>query len=118
MADEAKLGIEKLDDLLGGGLDRYTENLIIGRSGIGKTILAAHWAADGARNDETVVYLSTIMNRKNCEPYLGKFPFMQDVYKKIYGVPSIHNPVSIQITPYSKQIANSSSIPMGQNQTT
>jgi len=39
-------------------------------------------------------------------------------YIYVYGVPSIHNPVSIQITPYSKQIANSSSIPMGQNQTT
>jgi len=44
--------------------------------------------------------------------------FTVDYKQKLYGVPSIHNPVSIQITPYSKQIANSSSIPMGQNQTT
>ncbi len=79
----ARFGIERLDELLGGGLDRYTENLVIGRSGIGKTILAAHWAAEGARNDETVMYLSTTMNKRNCELYLGRFPFMRDVYKKI-----------------------------------
>ncbi len=36
MSDTAKFGISRLDELLGGGLDRYTENLIIGRSGIGK----------------------------------------------------------------------------------
>lgn len=83
MTDVAKFGISRLDELLGGGLDRYTENLIIGRSGIGKTILAAHWAAEGARNDETVVYLSTTMNKKNCKAYLGRFPFMEDVYDKI-----------------------------------
>lgn len=83
MTDQAKFGIEKLDELLGGGYDRYTQNLIIGRSGIGKTILAAHWAAEGARNGETVVYLSTTMNKRNCELYLGKFPFMKDVYSKI-----------------------------------
>ncbi len=84
MADKAKFGIEKLDELLGGGLDRCTENLVIGRSGIGKTILAAHWAAEGARNGETVIYLSTTMNKKNCEAYLKKFPFMEEVYDKIH----------------------------------
>lgn len=83
MSDTAKFGISRLDELLGGGLDRYTENLIIGRSGIGKTILAAHWAAEGARNGETVVYLSTTMNKKNCKAYLGRFSFMEDVYDKI-----------------------------------
>ncbi len=82
--NHAKFGIPKLDEYLGGGLDRFTENLIIGRSGIGKTILAAHWAAEGARNDETVVYISTIMTRKSCESYLGRFSFMEDVYSKIH----------------------------------
>ena len=82
--NHAKFGIPKLDEYLGGGLDRFTENLIIGRSGIGKTILAAHWAAEGARNDETVVYISTTMTRKSCESYLGRFSFMEDVYSKIH----------------------------------
>jgi len=81
--DNLQFGIPKLDHYLGGGLSKYSENLIIGRSGIGKTILAAHWAAEGARNGETVIYLSTTMNRRNCEAYLKKFPFMEDVYDKI-----------------------------------
>ncbi len=79
-----KFGIAKLDEYLGGGLDRFTENLIIGRSGIGKTILAAHWAAEGARNDETVIYISTTMTKKGCESYLKKFSFMENVYDKIH----------------------------------
>ncbi|MET1124183.1 MAG: RAD55 family ATPase [Archaeoglobaceae archaeon] len=82
--DRARFGIPKLDELLGGGLDRDTINLVIGRSGIGKTILAAHWAAEGARNGEKVLYLSTTMNQKSCRSYLGNFSFMKDVYDKIY----------------------------------
>jgi len=36
MAGEAKFGIKRLDELLGGSLGRDTINLIIGGSGIGK----------------------------------------------------------------------------------
>ncbi|MEM2069936.1 MAG: RAD55 family ATPase [Archaeoglobaceae archaeon] len=81
--DYAKFGILKLDEYLGGGLDRSSINLIIGRSGIGKTVLAAHWAAEGARNDEKVVYISTTMNKFICKSYLGRFGFMKDVFDKI-----------------------------------
>ncbi|MDK2876163.1 MAG: hypothetical protein PWQ22_573 [Archaeoglobaceae archaeon] len=55
--DYAKFGVPKLDEYLGGGLDRNSISLIVGRSGIGKTILAAQWAAEGARNGETVIYI-------------------------------------------------------------
>jgi KaiC/GvpD/RAD55 family RecA-like ATPase len=77
-------GIEKLDEALGGGLDKDSINLILGRSGAGKTILASHWAAEGARNGENVVYLATTMGRKSCESYLGKMKFMEDVFDKIH----------------------------------
>ncbi|RLI82334.1 recombinase RecA [Archaeoglobales archaeon] len=77
-------GIEKLDDVLGGGLDKDTINLVIGRSGAGKTILASHWAAEGARNGENVVYLATTMGRKSCESYLGKMKFMEGVFDRIH----------------------------------
>ncbi len=77
-------GIEKLDEALGGGLDKDTINLILGRSGAGKTILASHWAAEAARNGESVVYLSTTMGRKSCETYLGRMKFMEDVFDKIH----------------------------------
>lgn len=81
--DYAKFGIPKLDEYLGGGLDRNSISLIVGRSGIGKTILAAHWAAEGAKNGENVIYISTTMNKYNCKSYLGQFSFMKDVYDKI-----------------------------------
>ncbi|MEG9194984.1 MAG: RAD55 family ATPase [Candidatus Methanoglobus sp.] len=81
--DFAKFGIPKLDEYLGGGLDRNTISLIVGRSGIGKTILAAQWAAEGAKNGETVIFISTTMNKYNCRNYLAQFNFMKDVYDKI-----------------------------------
>jgi circadian clock protein KaiC len=77
-------GIEKLDGVLGGGLDKDSVNLILGRSGAGKTILASHWAAEGARRGENVVYIATTMGRKSCETYLGKMGFMEDVFEKIH----------------------------------
>ena len=80
----ASFGIKKLDEYLGGGLDRNTVNLITGRSGIGKTILASHWAAEGAKNDENVVFLLTTLNPKSCESYIGMFKFIKDVYNKIH----------------------------------
>lgn len=82
--DFAKFGVPKLDDYLGGGLDRNTISLITGRSGIGKTILAAQWAAEGAKNGETVIYISTTMNKYNCKNYLAQFNFMKEVYDKIH----------------------------------
>ncbi|MDK2795387.1 MAG: hypothetical protein PWQ58_586 [Archaeoglobaceae archaeon] len=82
--DYAKFGVPKLDEYLGGGLDRNSISLIVGRSGIGKTILAAQWAAEGARNGETVIYISTTMNKYNCRDYLSRFSFMKDVYDKIH----------------------------------
>jgi len=82
--DYARFGIPKLDEYLGGGLDRNSISLIIGRSGIGKTILAAQWAAEGAKNGETVIYISTTMNKYNCRDYLSRFSFMKDLYDKIH----------------------------------
>ena len=80
----AKFGIPRLDEYLGGGLDRGSVNLVIGRSGIGKTILASQWAAEGVRNGENVIFLSTTLTKKSCESYIGRFKFMEDVYDKIY----------------------------------
>jgi len=56
-------GIEELDELLGGGLERGTTTLIVGQAGTGKSTLAlqyaSHLASDGERSavfsfDETV----------------------------------------------------------------
>jgi circadian clock protein KaiC len=45
-------GIPQLDQLLGGGLDRGTSNLILGPSGCGKSTLALHYAVTMAKRGE------------------------------------------------------------------
>ncbi|MDC6726461.1 RAD55 family ATPase, partial [Leclercia adecarboxylata] len=45
----------KLDEMLGGGLPRGYSLLVAGPSGSGKSILAATFLAEGARNGETGV---------------------------------------------------------------
>ena len=45
-------GIDELDSLLGGGLDRGTTNLILGAAGTGKSTMALQYAAQMAANSE------------------------------------------------------------------
>jgi circadian clock protein KaiC len=54
----ATFGIPELDKLLGGGLPGESATLIAGSSGIGKTMLALHFAISGAANGEPVLYFS------------------------------------------------------------
>lgn len=46
-------GIQELDDLTGGGLDRGTSTLLLGPAGCGKTSIAVQWAATAARRGES-----------------------------------------------------------------
>jgi len=50
-----KMGVPRLDEMLGGGLPRGYSLLVAGPSGSGKSILAATFLAEGARNGETCV---------------------------------------------------------------
>ncbi|WHS63138.1 ATPase domain-containing protein [Pseudomonas sp. G2-4] len=50
-----KMGVPVLDEMLGGGLPRGYSLLVAGPSGSGKSILAATFLAEGARNGETGV---------------------------------------------------------------
>lgn len=45
-------GIQSLDDLLGGGLDRGTSNLLLGPAGTGKSTLATQYAIASAKRGE------------------------------------------------------------------
>jgi circadian clock protein KaiC len=53
--ERARLGVPALDEMLGGGLPRGYSLLVAGPSGSGKSILAASFLAEGARNGETGV---------------------------------------------------------------
>ena len=50
-----KMGVPRLDEMLGGGLPRGYSLLVAGPSGSGKSILASSFLAEGARNGETGV---------------------------------------------------------------
>jgi circadian clock protein KaiC len=54
-ATRAAMGVPALDEMLGGGLPRGYSLLVAGPSGSGKSILAASFLAEGARQGETGV---------------------------------------------------------------
>jgi circadian clock protein KaiC len=51
-------GVVELDGMLGGGLLGHSLNLIVGTPGVGKTLLALHFLAEGARRGERGVMMS------------------------------------------------------------
>jgi len=55
LEDRRKMGVPGLDEMLGGGLPRGYSLLVAGPSGSGKSILAAAFLAEGARQGETGV---------------------------------------------------------------
>ncbi len=81
--DVAPSGIEKLDNALGGGFPRNGVTSIVGPTGIGKTILSLQWLAEGARNGENTIYISTTIPVERIKYYYGKMPFLGDVVDRI-----------------------------------
>jgi circadian clock protein KaiC len=56
--ESVKSGLQRLDDLLGGGLARGTSTLILGPAGCGKSTVASQYAvAAAARGDHTALFL-------------------------------------------------------------
>src|SRR6185369_1961893 len=51
-------GLPELDRLLGGGLPLQTTTLLTGSTGVGKTLLALHFAAAGAARGEPALFVS------------------------------------------------------------
>ena len=52
-------GIQRLDELLSGGLPRNSVTLVSGTPGSGKTILCFHYIAEGLNKGEKCLYLSS-----------------------------------------------------------
>jgi circadian clock protein KaiC len=55
--DRASFGLPELDAILGGGLTRSTNTLVVGSLGTGKTLLGLHFALAGARSGEPTLFL-------------------------------------------------------------
>lgn len=57
-AEPVSSGVDALDDLLHGGIDRGTVSVLSGPSGVGKTTTAAHFLVEAAaRGEHSVAYL-------------------------------------------------------------
>jgi circadian clock protein KaiC len=69
-----QMGIEQLDEMLGGGLPRGYSLLVAGPSGSGKTILATAFLAQGVRAGETGVVASFEQN-----PYRARNPGLAEM---------------------------------------
>lgn len=54
----ASFGLPELDVLMEGGLTLHSATMLAGSMGIGKTLLAAHFAVDGARHSEPALFVS------------------------------------------------------------
>lgn len=52
------IGVDGLDDHLGGGLPRGDATLLMGSSGTGKTVMATHFVAAGIAAGETALYVT------------------------------------------------------------
>jgi circadian clock protein KaiC len=57
-AETTKSGIQELDDLLGGGLDRGSSTLLMGPAGAGKTTIALRYALSAAVRGERAAFFT------------------------------------------------------------
>lgn len=56
--DRRPFGLEKVDDMTGGGLPAGDATLVMGPSGVGKTALALHWLQEGLDSGERCMYVT------------------------------------------------------------
>lgn len=68
-------GIDKLDELLSGGLPRNSITLISGTPGSGKTILCYHYLLEGLKNGENCLYLTSDERIENIVKQAGELGF-------------------------------------------
>lgn len=60
LGERLAFGIRGLDEMLHGGLVRYSSTLIFGSPGSGKTLLGLHFLAEGARRGEPGLYFGFV----------------------------------------------------------
>lgn len=56
--DRLSIGVDALDEMLGGGIPASDSTLVVGPSGVGKTVLALSFVSDGIAAGERSLYVS------------------------------------------------------------
>ncbi|MCP3143918.1 ATPase domain-containing protein [Pyxidicoccus xibeiensis] len=60
LSQRQSFGIPRLDEMLHGGLVRYSSTLVFGSPGSGKTLMCLHFLAEGARRGEPGLYFGFV----------------------------------------------------------
>ena len=73
--DRVTTGLPKLDELLSGGIPRNSTTLVSGTPGSGKTIMCFHYIAEGLKNGEDCLYLTSDERVENIIRQAAEFGF-------------------------------------------
>jgi circadian clock protein KaiC len=69
----ASTGIDGLDNMIEGGFERNSINLVVGSIGSGKSILALEFLLEGIKNGETVLYITFEEKKLEFYSHMKKF---------------------------------------------
>jgi KaiC domain protein len=70
--ERVKIGIEGLDDMLGGGLIPKSIGVIIGTYGTGKTTFSLNFIREGLEKNENVLYISLEESKARIQTYMDQ----------------------------------------------
>jgi len=75
MAGRKSMGIEKLDELMEGGLKENSINVVVGEAGTGKSTLAVHYILAGIEDGEKAIYVNLGENKETFFQNMKRFGF-------------------------------------------
>jgi KaiC domain protein len=78
--ERVKIGIEGLDDMMGGGLIPQSICVIIGTYGTGKTTFSLNFIREGLENNENVIYISLEESKARIRTYMEQKGWKPDDY--------------------------------------
>jgi len=91
-----QFGIEALDFALEGGVPRGTWVVVTGEPGVGKSILAMHFAWSGLANGEPVIYVTTESSFRDVVRQGGQFNMRFTDYKPVNLVDALTGRVKVK----------------------
>jgi len=91
-----QFGIEALDNALEGGVPRGTWVVVTGEPGVGKSILAMHFAWSGLASGEPVIYVTTESSFRDVVRQGGQFNMRFTDYKPVNLVDALTGRVKVK----------------------
>ncbi len=82
VSERVPTGIKNFDDLIEGGFEKNSANLLVGESGSGKTIFAVQFLVEGLKQDEKCLYITFEENKKEFYHNMLEFGWDLEKYEK------------------------------------